>query len=431
MINPTNSTTPFMMCNNPYDFMKSKTQNKVRYTAYANILFNTMLEMFDYNGLPDTIPKRFLETILHTTGEVFVSKINDELIASHGTLSGEIDAYGLGTNCVAVCPTGSAEGVRNIDIAYGVNNDTATPDMIIYWIANLLAETDKSIKLNVIYSRLLKIPKVGNEKDKATFKELLKKVMDGEPEVFVSSNALDLELGAGTETFELTDANKIDKLPYLTQFFEDCLKRFYCFYGQPMQNQNKRAQSISDEIHGQDSVSMILPLQMLKCRQALCENINNIFGTKISVDFNPLWKIELAGVIERDTNGNMIPDESEVNGNDDTNGTTKETDKARTENNGTGTETDETSETENNDTETDETDKTETELIEQIENPDNAPDLPDMDLESDNPIESTPKTEKDETEPKSELIELNEVADALGVDAEEIKRLLKGGVDDV
>jgi hypothetical protein len=431
MINPTNSTTPFMMCNNPYDFMKSKTQNKVRYTAYANILFNTMLEMFDYNGLPDTIPKRFLETILHTTGEVFVSKINNEIIASHGTLSGDIDAYGLGTNCVAVCPTGSAEGVRNIDIAYGINNDTATPDMIIYWIANLLAETDKSIKLNVIYSRLLKIPKVGNEKDKAMFKELLKKVMDGEPEAFASSNALDLELGAGTETFELTDANKIDKLPYLTQFFEDCLKRFYCFYGQPMQNQNKRAQSISDEIHGQDSVSMILPLQMLKCRQALCENINNIFGTEISVDFNPLWKIELAGVIERDTNGNMIPDESEVNGNDDTNGTTKETYETGTESNGTGTETDETSETENNDTETDETDGTEKELIEQIENSENAPDLPDMGLEADNPIESTPKTEKDETEPKSELIELKAVADALGVDAEEIKRFLKGGVDDV
>jgi hypothetical protein len=198
-----------------------------------------------------------------------------------------------------------------------------------------------------------------------------------------------------------------------------------------MQNQNKRAQSISDEIHGQDSVSMILPLQMLKCRQALCENINNIFGTEISVDFNPLWKIELAGVIERDTNGNMIPDESEVNGNDDTNGTTKETYETGTESNGTGTETDETSETENNDTETDETDGTEKELIEQIENSENAPDLPDMGLEADNPIESTPKTEKDETEPKSELIELKAVADALGVDAEEIKRFLKGGVDDV
>ena len=180
MINTTNSTQPFFVTNDPYEYMKSKTQNKIRYTGYINLLWNTLLDMFDYENLPDTIPKRFLETILHSTGEVFISKINDKLIASHGTLSGQVDEYGLGTECIAVCPTGEASGERGVDIAYGINNDTATPDMLVYWIAHLLAETDKSIKLNVIYSRLLKIPKVSNEKDKAMFEEILKKVMDGE-----------------------------------------------------------------------------------------------------------------------------------------------------------------------------------------------------------------------------------------------------------
>lgn len=420
---PTTIGTPYMMVDDAFDYMKTKTQNRVRFTTYANLLFNTMLEMFEYKNLPDTIPKRFLEQLLHATGEVFVSKINDKIIASHGTLAGEVDEYGLGTECVAVCPRGDAHGKRNVDIAYGINNDTATPDSLIYWIAHLLAETDKSIKTNVIYSRLLKIPKVSNEKDKGMFEEILKKVMDGDPQAFASSSALDLELGAGTETFELTDANKIDKLPYLTQFFEDCLKRFYCFYGQPMQNQNKRAQSISDEIHGQDSVSFIIPMQMLRCRQALCDNINRIFGTDISVDFSPIWKIELAGLIDRDGNGKI--EESEVNENDNIDGTAKTSDQTGTESYGTGTETDET------ETEPDETDGTEKELIEDIVTPDEPSDLPDMALESENPERDTSETEKYETEPKSELIELNEVADALGVDAEEIKRLLKGGADDV
>ena len=257
MINTTISNRPFLITNDPYDYMKTKTGNKIRYTGYINILWNTLLDMFEYENLPDTIPKRFLESILHATGEVFISRINDKLIASHGTLSGEVDEYGLGTECIAVCPRGEARGTRGVDIAYGINNDTATPDMLIYWIAHLLAETDKSIKLNVIYSRLLNIPKVSNDRDKHMFEKLIQKVMDGEPQAYASSNALDLELGQGTETFNLTDASKIDKLPYLTQFFEDCLKRFYNFYGQPMQNQNKRTQTISDEIHGQDSVSFI------------------------------------------------------------------------------------------------------------------------------------------------------------------------------
>jgi len=422
----------FSLVEDPYEYLKTKSQNKVRFTTYANLLFNTMLEMFDYQGLPDTIPKRFLETILHTTGEVFISKINDKLIASHGSLAGEVDEYGLGTKALAICPRGDAEGVRGIDIAYGINNDTASPDSLVYWIAHLLAETDKSIKTNVIYSRLLKIPKVSNEKDKAMFEEIIKKVMDGEAQAFASTNALDLELGAGTETFELTDANKIDKLPYLTQFFEDCLKRFYNFYGQPMQNQNKRAQSISDEIHGQDSVSFIIPLQMLKCRQAMCEEVNRIFGTDISVDFSPVWKVELIGLINRDTNGNGIPDSEEKGDveNVDNVGTTETPDPTGERSLGTETEADgENSGKNGSETETNETEKNGNELTETIDNPEEAPDLSAMELENADGVNSTPENEKSEIGAKSDVVELSEVAEALGVELDEIKRLLgKDGV---
>lgn len=430
-VNTTISNEPFILGNDVFSFMKTKSQNKIRYATYANLLFNTMLEMFEYENLPDTIPKRFLESILHGTGEVFISRINEKLIASHGTLAGDVDEYGLGTEVVAVCPRGSANGKRGIDIAYGINNDTATPDMLIYWIAHLLAETDKSIKLNVIYSRLLKIPKVNNEKDKSMFEDILKKVIDGEPQAFASSNALDIELGHGTETFELTDANKIDKLPYLTQFFEDCLKRFYNFYGQPMQNQNKRAQSISDEIHGQDSVSFIIPMQMLRCRQALCDEINRIFDTNISVDFSPVWKVELAGLINRDANGNGNADITEGDDNNvNSIGNAEKISEIGKEGGGNGTET---FETEQNENETDETDGTEqneiktNETIENIENPVEPSDLPAMALEDNNPIENTPETEKEEIVPKSELIDIKAVADAFGVEVEEVRYLIEGG----
>ena len=411
MIPTTIGNTPYLLGCDAFEYMKNKTQNRVRYATYSNLLFNTMLEMFEWQNLPDTIPKRFLENILHTTGEVFISRINDKLIASHGTLSGEVDEYGLGTECIAVCPRGEAQGKRGIDIAYGINNDSATPDMLIYWIAHLLAESDKSIKLNVIYSRLLKIPKVATDKDKAMFEEILQKVMDGEPKAFASSDSLDLELGAGTETFELTDANKIDKLPYLTQFFEDCLKRFYNFYGQPMQNQNKRAQSISDEIHGQDSVSFILPMQMLKCRQALCEEVNRIFGTHISVDFSPVWKVELAGFINRDANENGESDILERSDNDvNSDGITETPNEVRDESSTNGTETEPT-ETDGTETETDET---ETELTETITDSEASPDLPAMELEG---------TETEPTE-TVETVELSEVAGLFGVDVTEIKQML-------
>lgn len=392
MINNTISTQPFLCIGDVYDKLKTKAGNRVRYTTYFTQLWNVLLEMFEYKNLPDTIPKRFLESILHADGEVFVSRNSKtgDLIASGGTLSGEVDAYGLGTECIAVYPTGEERGIRNVDIAYGINNDTATPDMLAYWIAHLLGETDKSINANVIYSRFLKIPKVADEKDKATFTELFKKLKDGELEAFVSSNALDLELGAGTETFELTDVNKIDKIPYLTQFFEDLLKRFYNTYGQPMQNQNKRAQSISDEIHGQDSVSFIIPCQMLRCRQALVENINNIFGTEIEVDFSPLWKLEFEALVLRDTNDNGTPDMVE---------TETETDGTETDPEETETET----ETEPEETET-ETNETETELL---ETPEEILDSPAMELEeTETEPEETKETDNTETNRADMIAEL-------------------------
>ena len=89
IINQTISTAPYLCIGDIYDHMKTKTENKTRYTTYFTMLWNTLLDMFEYENLPDTIPKRFLESILHSTGEVFVSKINDKLIASGGTLSGE------------------------------------------------------------------------------------------------------------------------------------------------------------------------------------------------------------------------------------------------------------------------------------------------------------------------------------------------------
>lgn len=302
----------FINFNDVYSSMKTKQENSLRYITYFDILFNTLLEMFTYEGLPDSIPQRMLETILHTHGEVFIANIEGELYATIGSLSGEVDAYGLGTECIAVSPVGEARGERDKNIVYGINNYTATPDSLIYWISHLMGEIDKSVKTNIIYSRLLNIPKVRDEKDKQAFKEIIEKLVDGDINAFVSNNVLDLELGENVgNIFEVSNSDKVDKLQYLSRFADDILKRFYNFYGQSMQTQNKSAQSISDELHGMDSISFILPMEMLKCRQKMCEDINRIFSLDVKVTFSECWNLEYKALINRDLNENGTPDISE------------------------------------------------------------------------------------------------------------------------
>lgn len=299
---------------NVYKYLKPKQKNEVRYQTYFNIFLNILLDMFEWEGLPETVPARFLECILHSKGEVFVGRESEDkpIVAAMGSLTGEIDDYGLGTECIAVTPRQSLQGERNKDVAYGINNKTATPDSLLYWLASMLGENDRSMELISIYSRLLKIPKVSDEKDKQMFDEIINKLIDGDPKTFASKNVLNDMLDGCEATLELTDPQMSEKLQYLSRFADDIIKRFYNFYGQPLQTQNKAAQSISDELHGMDSVSFILPLQMLQCRQDLADNINKIFGTEVSVRFSQSWEIEYRKYVSNDTDADGTPDAVEL-----------------------------------------------------------------------------------------------------------------------
>ena len=292
-------------------YLKPGDTNEVRYLSYFRILFNSILDMFTWDGLPESIPERFLEAILHTRGKVAVGRqdINYPLVAALGELSGEVDDYSQGTEVVGVTPCQEFRGIRGKEVAYGVNNKSETPDDMIYFISKALGETDTSMHLITLYSRLIKIPKLKDEKDKAAYDEIIKKLLNGDPKAFVSKNVLAEELEAsGSDFFELTDPDMVRDLQYLSQYKDDLLKTLYNFYGQPIQSQNKRAQSISDEIHGMDSVSFILPMQMLKCRQDLAEQMNNIFDLNVSVSFSDTWEREYRAWISHDTDQDGQPD---------------------------------------------------------------------------------------------------------------------------
>lgn len=302
-----------------YSILKPKTKKKIRYTAYYDILLESLIEMFDYQNLPDSMDRRFIELPLHLQGQVFIGKPKgkDDLVSAIGTLGGDIDAYGLGTECIAPTPIGEIRGKRNDDVAYGINNDLASPDILIYWISHMLGEVDLSAEANTLYARYLPIPKLNDEKDKAAFSDILKKLQDGELSAFVSKNVLASELGSDEDVFNITDVDKISRIQYLSRFADDLLKRFYNFYGHALQTQNKSAQVNTDELHGMDSVSFILPIQMLKRRKELIANVNRIFGTDITVSFSEPWQKEFDRFASRDLDGDGNPDQLEpkTNGN--------------------------------------------------------------------------------------------------------------------
>ena len=300
---------------NFYEHLNGKKKKSVDNTNNFFHLLNVALAMFDWKDVPETIPPEFLETFFLMNGTVGIGKYKGDLYAGMGGYCGNFDGY-LPEDYVFTVPNiGSIEGKVGEKVVVGWNNACRTPDLNLLKYTSIFTEIDTSERLNVLYSRLLRIPKVSDQKEKIAVEQAIKDIFVGNITALTSNNVQDL-LGEGHDKFlELVDVKDIDKLQYLNQYYNNVLKRFYQEYGHPMQITEKLSQQTNDEVHGGDSISLILPLQKLKYRKQFCEDCNRIFGTNMSVDFSEIWsinqqEIEL-GVESKESENNGENDNSE------------------------------------------------------------------------------------------------------------------------
>lgn len=294
-------------------------QNRMLYNW--TYFWNFMNSQFVYEGLPDTLPQEFIEGYLMTEGMCGVGVLDGKLYAASGGYAGELNGYlpqnwegavqGKGTiRGYAVGP-----GAQEIDddrtkIVVGWNNSMRSPDMDIFDLANTLTEIQTSEDINVIFSRLLRIPIARTAKEKAQIESAIKAIVEGKIEAI--SSAIDsLETVINGERpmqfLDLVDANDVDKLQYLNQYNENKLKRFFHRHGFSYNVTNKLAQQTNAEMHGGDDVCLIYPLQQLDYRKKFVEDLNNTFGDEFSfeasVTFNKLWKNSYDKCV------NYVPDE--------------------------------------------------------------------------------------------------------------------------
>lgn len=301
---------------------KAKWTKKYRETLYWEYLWETLAGSFEWTGLPDSLPAEWIEGILRTNGIVGIGEIEGTLYASAGGYYGNVNGYiptmykgavpGIGTlDGQAVSPAiYDLDSIGDSPVVVGWNNALMSPDIDIYDTAQALAETRTSEDINLIFSRLLRIPIARNSKEKAIIDNAIKAIINGNIEA-VASDIKDLQTAVkGTpdrQFLDLIDVKDVDKLQYLNQYHDNILKRFMQRHGHAMQITSKLAQQTNAEMHGADDISMIVPLQELKYRKKLAEMLNKYHGEKhgfnCSVDFGKLLKNNYDRII------NYVPDE--------------------------------------------------------------------------------------------------------------------------
>lgn len=337
-------------------------------TAVTEFIANTLAKtqsMFDYEGLPDSIPQKELERLLQTTGNAFVTSVDGVLYALSGGKGGEPDVYGRATLYTVANPALKLNKTYDIQKdGVLIENDSNGESLLPLIGRYAVLHTDGLISLNTasILTRITMLISASDDKTKQSADEFLRKIQDGEFSI-IGENAF--FKGVNMQTAPTTNSVYITQLIELIQYYKASM---YNELGLNANYNMKRERLNLGEVSM--NVDVLLPYvdNMLKERQNAVEKINAMFNTEISVKLASSWGLErdnynaLAADLET-AKENPDPTEEpepaeetqETTGTDGNDTETTETETEQTET----TETEETKETDGNDTETEQTEENE------------------------------------------------------------------------
>lgn len=273
----------------PYDF-QDKGQNIARYCIQ---MLNRTSTMFEYENLPDTIPKRILERYLQINGRTLFFKHNGEYYVAYGTYGGEPDEYYEPSLYIVSNPYLKLFKTFNLktDECVLIRNDASmiglTPTFRAY--ATLMAENDLSIRIADINTRALSIITAPDDPTKDAANDYLRKLADGELSAIQTNKAL-----SGMESIETQPyANGSNLAVSMTSLIElqQYLKAGWNNDVGLNANYNMKRESLnSNESQLNEDALLPTPADMLEQRRIALDRINEMFGLNIKVDLSSAWK---------------------------------------------------------------------------------------------------------------------------------------------
>lgn len=270
-----------------YASLDKHLHDKDTYTRdFMTRLLNMTDSMFEYTGLPDTVPSSQLERQLKCNGSVGFIRHDGELYAlsgapvNSGTYNEPIDyqisntylnlsnVYTVGTDVAIVANDSAAAGIVPIVAKYAV----------------AICDTEISLDTVAILSRITMLITAPDDKSKAAADEFVKKISAGEFSV-IGDNAF--FSGVKLSTPSTQSATRINDIVTLLQYYKASM-----FNELGLQaNWNTKRENLNMDEVGMN-VDVLLPLadNMLKERREGMERVNELFGTDIAVEFGSAWK---------------------------------------------------------------------------------------------------------------------------------------------
>ena len=261
-------------------------------TAVTEFIANTLAKtqsMFEYEGLPDSIPQKELERLLQTCGNAFVTEVEGALYALQGAKGGEPDVYGRPTVYTVANPALKLSKTYNIERdGVLIENDSNGESLLPLIGRYAVLYTDGLISLNTasVLTRITMLISASDDRTKQSADEFLKRIQDGEFSI-IGENAF--FKGVNMQTAPTTNSVYITQLIELIQYYKASM---YNELGLNANYNMKRERLNLGEVSM--NVDVLLPYvdNMLKERENAITKINERYETKITVKLNSSWELE-------------------------------------------------------------------------------------------------------------------------------------------
>ena len=293
-----------------YQSVSKQLNNRV-YTNYFYRLMLIAKALFKWDNLPNGINEKWIEKFLFDEGNcIFFKDATLGFMVTKFTTAGKLNYYDEPTKVRAYATDYiGSEHENNYDCVIIRNNDDSIPTFpTIQLYAHDLTNIKRTIDTNITAQ---KIPYVilCSDKQKLSFKQLIRQANDNEPYIF------------GNDTLDLSESIKVMKTDVPIVFdklqtqkmnvWNECLT----FLGVNNANTDKRERLITNEVEANNECILLNSDIMLKARQEACKRINEMFGLNITVrrrTQDEMREMKLMDEIDNIDNIDVINEDGEV-----------------------------------------------------------------------------------------------------------------------
>lgn len=290
--------------------MKSKIKHTVcdvesNYRYYVGLLLNRVVNLFDWHNLPETVDKQYLCSLLFLTGKATFFKKDDKLYIADCAIGGELDEYYFPKYAILANPVlGSKNLLINTDCAIvytstadKINNNVRMGDAgymascptygLITKTAELLADCMSSINIAQKNTRASFVVTAPTDNVRVQMDMLLKRMYDGEPYTTVTDSAFADNRVTVSPLTTTVGNTTLRELRETQQYY---LSQFYHAIGVDSNSNFKRERLTNAELDSESEPLQINIIDMINSVKEGIEQVNKMFGTKITVELNAQWR---------------------------------------------------------------------------------------------------------------------------------------------